>query len=401
MSDKLDWLNQHVVLFLHDSVAEAAEAEQLSLSTELEKISRIFPRSEEFLEELDRQEKYKEACSFLGYNMHRRASVWWAYLCTVDLMLELKIKPAEKRDISDIGKPRPLHIPDWAKEPEKAEDPAAAEKLKNDIADMDKSVAELDEAIKQIVPQEILDTVDEIKDIFWGELRKEYGKDPEELMKDLASQDPRQKVEVDFENSPMTKAAEELHARIEQTRQKTIRQIKEALGTPDTVKINAEKSSAIDAVYAYIVSPDETNAADCLAAGNKIPDQPEGLLALCAFWSFGNMSPLGENVVKTPAGLFGNGICSLLLMLALSEGGTCEFAERFKKYCRIGFMTAIGRSNWTESVKNNMAPHKELLQSNEIKALQEIFASDDSGDSPDGMNFNPGDAGPAVSRFRG
>ena len=59
MSDKLDWLNQHVVLFLHDSVAEAAEAEQLSLSTELEKISRIFPRSEEFLEELDRQEKYK------------------------------------------------------------------------------------------------------------------------------------------------------------------------------------------------------------------------------------------------------------------------------------------------------------------------------------------------------
>ena len=28
MSDKLDWLNQHVVLFLHDSVAEAAEAEQ-------------------------------------------------------------------------------------------------------------------------------------------------------------------------------------------------------------------------------------------------------------------------------------------------------------------------------------------------------------------------------------
>lgn len=61
----------------------------------------------------------------------------------------------------------------------------------------------------------------------------------------------------------------------------------------------------------------------------------------------------------------------------------------FKKYYRIGFMTAIGRSNWTESVKNNMAPHKELLQSNEIKALQEIFASDDSGDSPDGMNFNP------------
>ena len=27
MSDKLDWLNQHVVLFLHDSVAEAATAD--------------------------------------------------------------------------------------------------------------------------------------------------------------------------------------------------------------------------------------------------------------------------------------------------------------------------------------------------------------------------------------
>lgn len=118
----------------------------------------------------------------------------------------------------------------------------------------------------------------------------------------------------------------------------------------------ARKASALDAVYRYVVSPDDDNASVCLDIGNLLPDEPEGLLSLCAFWSYGNLAP-GKNVVKTPAGMFANGLNGLLLMCALKEGGVLTPKQRYEQYYNLGYAVASGADNWGESVEMSEIPH--------------------------------------------
>ena len=120
------------------------------------------------------------------------------------------------------------------------------------------------------------------------------------------------------------------------------------------------RADGLTRTYAYVISPDETNAKLCMDIGTQAPDQPAGLLAACAFWSFGDLAPGSKMIVPTPAGMLGNGINSLLLMLALSQGGERDFKQRFARYYELGYDVAIGANNWSLSVEHNEPPHRQL-----------------------------------------
>lgn len=356
MSDKLDWLDHHAVLFLHPTVDETEHEEKYELSSELSKLAKVFPDSESYLEQLVIRRDYGEACRFLAYNMHRRAAIWWGYRCVVDLMNELKKNPAQPRDIADIGKPRPFSIPDWAKEdPNTPEIPF--DEIKNQI---DKAMADLKAQIDKTIDPRVRKLVDEVVEMFDEELRNKYGKTLKDCLNDAMEASAREKdiTSIIDKNSPLFKAEAELRAQLEQVRTEAAETIKSVLPKQDPEKKAKQKKAAMDAVYAYLVSPDDENARLCLDAGNVIPDMPEGLLALSAFWSYGNLAPGMPNIIKTPAGMMANGLNGLMMMSALQSGGELRPKERFEKYYNLGYQVLIGADNWGNSVEEHRPPHK-------------------------------------------
>lgn len=112
MPDNLKWLNRHTVLLEHPLVEEVVRQENLQLSTPLQRMAQQHENAEDFLAALEQEQNYKDACTFLAYDLHRRAAVWWGYLCVLDLLDELKQAPAKSVDIADIAKPRTLKVPD-------------------------------------------------------------------------------------------------------------------------------------------------------------------------------------------------------------------------------------------------------------------------------------------------
>ncbi len=369
MSDKLDWREHHVVLFLHRTVQETVEQEHYELSTELEKLAKEYSDSETFLEQLILRKDYKEACRFLCYNLHHRAAEWWGYRCVVCLLEELKQAPAKVRDISEIGKPKPFVIPDWAKEP-----PILGDNT-DYFAEIQNSIAKLRNDVQSLFDKDVLDFMGEVKGIFDEEQRKRYGMTLDELLQQAMNvyqgDDSPSRVDP---NSPIFKAESDLKSQVEAVRTQTVDTIKSVLPPKDEKKQNTRKASALDAVYRYVVSPDDDNASVCLDIGNLLPDEPEGMLSLCAFWSYGNLAP-GKNVVKTPAGMFANGLNGLLLMCALKEGGVLNPKQRYEQYYNLGYAVASGADNWGESVELSEIPHdaepKILTSSQEVQKQPE------------------------------
>lgn len=392
MSDKLEWMNRHVVLFLHRDVKDVVSIEQYKQTTELEELSEKLPQSEPYLHALEEQSRFKDACNFIAYNLHRRAAAWWGYLCVVDLLKELKQSPAKPRDIEDIGKPRPLHVPDWAKMPE----PPKPEDYSKELAEMQKASEELKNAVKNNIPQDIQDTVQEAIKIVCQPFVDKFGTTPFEALERFCNNYKGENIVID-ENSPIFKARDELNAKIEEARKAAIDKIKKALPPVDHVKINKYKAACLDNLYKYIVAPDHVNAAGCLNAGNQLADKPEGLASLVGFWSFGNMSTDKKMVVKTPPGLMANGLTGLLLMCALAEGGTKSFDERYKTYYDIGYSVCSGANNWGDWVAVNKIPHKEL-NDYEPPRLSPLGKRDDTEVKPAEKKDREH---PAVERFRG
>ncbi len=362
VSNQLDWMNKHLVLLQHPTVLETVQEETYPASTEQLELAEKFPSSEDFVHELDRLGEYKDACCFLAYDLHKRAAVWWAYLCVLDLLSELKKAPHKPRSIDDIGKPKPFNIPDWAKGPKMPEPRNVEAELDKFHAYQKEAWAAHEERIKVVDP-EIRQEFEEGLAIVNSEIKKVHGVDIFELFNMAADKLIRSQGNdyiLDIENSPITKAEKELKDKIEKVRTDTIAKVKAALPKVDIKARTRNKGSALDFTYSYIVSPDEVNADRCLQIGNKITDTPEGMLALVAFWSFGDLAPKGDTVVKTPAGLMANGLNNLLLMLSLAEGGEKTLEQRFETYFRLGFEVATGKNNWTPSVKEGKAPHSEL-----------------------------------------
>lgn len=369
MSDKLDWLNEHFVLFKHPRVVDVVANENYKIPFEQQELANNNPQSEDFVKALSEAGLYKEACEFLSYNMHNRSLVWWGYCCVLSMEKEHLICPIEERDIADIGKPKPFEIPEWAKEIE--EDGEISPETQ---AEIDKAINELKataEEAKKRVPPEIMEMFEEAKKIVYDEIRAEIGMDPEEMLQAAVENFKKQKDFdiIDYENSPIFKAEKELKAKIEKMRQETVDTIKSAVPKKPKEQIKIESTNAMNATYSYIVAPNDINAKQCLDLGNLCPDVPEGLLSLVAFWSYGNMMPGTDNVIKTPPGLASNGFNSLLNMLALQQGGTRKYKERLEHYFEIGKQVGFGRNNWSLFLANKQAPHEVIAQDDSFVGL--------------------------------
>ena len=190
MADKLEWLNKHFVLFRHRTLREAVEKEKYKLRPDLEQFSSEDMTSEDFLFALQEAGKYKEACDFLAYVLHRRAAVWWGYRCLLSLNGELNENPASERDIADIGAPKEMPVPEWAKMPSPEEENAAAEadyaKTSEQLAKikerLDKAIAEA----KKKIPPEVQAVWDKAYGAVNEEFRKKYGVTMEGLLQKLS-----------------------------------------------------------------------------------------------------------------------------------------------------------------------------------------------------------------------
>ena len=401
MSDKLDWRERHAVLFLHPTVQEVVDNEMLELSSDLSELAASFPESNEFLEQLVLRKNYKEACRFLCYNMHRRAAIWWAYRCVVDLGHEVALSPFKPRDIADIGKPKPFNIPDWAKMPEDIEKISLPD-LKKQVDD---TIANFKAEIQKIIDPDVIKLVDEVKAIFDDAQRERYGKTLEDLLNEyietFKDRDNDSPTYIDM-NSPLFQAEAKLREDVEKMRQDTVETIKSVLPDPDVKMITKRQANALDRVYAYVVSPDNDNAQQCLEIGNKIPDQPEGLLAMSAYWSFGNLSSDKNNVVKTPAGLMANGLNGLMMMCALKQGGDLKPKQRFEKYYNLGYGVLIGSDNWGDSVEKMQAPHRDgtlLDAEKEPEKKVELPGNAEQKEQP--SKPQPSAPIPSLNRFKG
>ncbi|MDR0556805.1 MAG: hypothetical protein LBG43_02895 [Treponema sp.] len=141
--------------------------------------------------------------------------------------------------------------------------------------------------------------------------------------------------------------------------------------------------SASDGQYyllGYIPSDSEVR-------NNFLTNQPGGLLALTAFWSFGNLMPAGDQVIPPPPGLASNGLTQTLLLCALSPGGVRKVKERYAEYFRLGVDVLTGTDNWEASLADSRMPHERLPDPDWTKASDKSAAEwqDEAGiaESPD------------------
>ena len=375
MSDNLEWRNRHGVLYRHQTVQDAVEKEKYKLTSDLEPFVTMNPmRSEDYVTALMAAGRHKEVCEFLPYALHRRAAVWWAYSSLVTLMEEQDANPPVERDIADIGKPKPMTVPEWAKMPDlegmKAkENAAAADVIRELYAPFEKLIAD----VRAAVPPEDLKLWDDCYAGVDKAFKDKHGVTMMELVRKAAEKDAGPDYTFD-KNSPIYKEVSALKAQLEQVRQETVAHIKSVMPKVDLKRQKKLRDDAMQAVYRWVVSPDEVNTKLAFDIGNECTDQPAGLLALAASWSFGDMNPDGKVTVPTPAGLAANGVSQVLLKAALAKGGTRKTPERFRLYAELGVEVSLGKHNWAESVEEGQSPHERPFASPDAN-------SDGKGDS--------------------
>jgi hypothetical protein len=296
--------------------------------------------------------RYKCACELLAYIAHRRAAVWWVYRCVSSLAEELAINPAEERDIADIGVNMEPDVPDFAK----VKPPTASpEDIANMQAEMAKAEAEY-QNMRKLADPEMLKLVEDGIEVAFQQFKSVHGIHPMDLIKKIAERMKEEPYPID-PDSPIFKEAAKLKAQLAAVQKETVETIKSVI--PPKVPAHEKKlrDNALSAVYRWIVAPDEVNSQKCLDIGNECPGTPAGLLSLSAFWAYGNLMPMGEQVVPTPAGLAVNGLCQTLLLCVLHPGGTRTLKERYEWYFNVGVDVLSGKDTWGESLTEGVAPH--------------------------------------------
>lgn len=401
MADDLSWLNQHELLHLHAQVAEVVSQEQLKLTTAQQQLAQRYPLSTDYLAALSAQSEYKDACTFLAYNLHHRMAVWWGYRCVVDVLTEILHKPAPVKDLSDVAKPRPMKLPPFVAEMQQqaAQELAVDPKVMEQLGAAQARLKEIEQQLRQIIPAPLFDFADQALAEQNAKFRSIHGMEPMELLNSLINQ----AVELEAEekrtgmsgridpNSPIFAATQEIEAKVEKIRQETVALVKSALPAVDTEQQTKDKAACLDAVFAYIAAPDEVNAQRLLELGNKIPDKIEGLLSLVAFWSFGDLVPQGKQVIPTPAGLMSNGLNCLLLSCALQQGGVFNFAQRFQRYYEFGYECLLGKSNWAPYVARGVSLHQERIA--QIMQSLGVAPQQQATPTPDAAAANAGALG--------
>lgn len=394
MSDNLEWMNRHAVLLREPQWAGIAARENYKIRPDLQPLFDAHPDSMELLDAMAEKKLYREGCEFIARMLHRRAAVWWGYCCLLDLFEEreeAKRLPAEinpvRKMVIDIAKRIGINIPEQPGSLENIDSLGKApkldyEKLLKDYepppqdntainaasASVKKEVDRLESLIPSSVKTKIADCREKIVNGFV----KRYGATPEAILaekKDLAA-----KSFVNYKvhrfDSPELKPILGLPDQIESMRQGIVNQIKGAFpekypATPEAkllLEASAKKKSdaAVQAVWRWIVSPDERNTTLAMEAGNGAPGTPEGILAYTAAWSFGDLAPEGKMLVPVPPELPGTGLNSVLLMLALDKGGSRKMPERYECYFKMGMDVVFGKNLWPESVSEKLSPHAQL-----------------------------------------
>ena len=354
MADKLDWMNKHLIVIRYVTLKEVIEKESYKIRPDLEELFKDVHGTEEMIYKFADLERYKSAVELMAYVAHKRAAVWWGYRCVLSLMEELKINPAEERDISDIGANLEPEVPDWAKE----EPPQASPEQ---IADVQAQLAQAQadyEKMRAANDPRMLKYVEDLMGLVMGEFRAAHGTDPMDLIKQLGEKIKQDPQPID-PNSPIFVETAKLKAEIGAMQKETVDTIKSVI--PPKVPEHQKKlqDNALSAVFRWVAAPDGENSQKCLNVGNECVETPAGLLSLSAFWAFGDLMPLGEHTVPTPPGLAANGLCQVFLLCSLHPGGTRKLKERYEEYFNLGMEVLTGADNWEPYLAAGKAPHEE------------------------------------------
>lgn len=387
MADKLEWLNRHFVLLRHKTWQEAVQKENYKIRPDLMPIFEQYSLSAEILFEMKEQGRFAEGCEFLAYVLHRRVAVWWGYLSLLSLQKELKECPerspfspeqekllAELKQIPGIPEIPPMTIDnigklpdiDWKKELEFSPLPPQDNSGINAAADALKAQTA---RLKAAVPGWLNDFFAERKAETVKAFQTEYGITPDAQLSaavEKAKEGPLT-YKINRADSPRIRQILAVKDANEAQRQAILAQIKSNFPekfppTPESAILFAAREKkiredALDAVYGWIAAPDEGNTQKAFEAGNAAAGTPEGLLANTAFWSFGNLAPNAKTMVQTPPGLAATGLKSVLLMLALTPGGTRSKEERYAHYFNLGTEAAYGANLWASRLEGVRFPH--------------------------------------------
>ena len=389
-------MNRHAVLLREPQWANIAARENYKIRPDLKPLFDAHPDSLELLDAMAAEGLHREGCEFIARMTHRRAAVWWGYCCLLDLFeerkavesgaakrepdeIELMVKEAaEQFGIKMPPKPKGLEdIDNFCKMPD-----VDCEKMLVNYQPPPQDRSAIDAAaaavraktaqLESLVPPPI-------RDLYAASHRKgeamaaaTLGQTPadalDEAIKNLAFGPVTCKL--DRLNSPNVQKVLRIMDILETKRQGIIAQMKAAFSekypaTPEAkllleADVKARSDNAVQAVWRWIVSPDERNTALAMEAGNDSAGTPEGLLAFTAAWSFGDLAPEGKTTVPVPPELPGTGLNSALLMMALDQGGHLKMPERYERYFNMGMDVVFGKNLWPDAVGEELSPHAEL-----------------------------------------
>ncbi len=366
MSDKLDWLNEHFVLLKYQTLQEVVDNVKYKIPFEFKELAQSKPKSEEYLKHLFSIEDFAHAAEFMAYNIHPRSLSWWGYCCSLSLREELRKNPpkqdlfSEEDSEEDQGHPLGMEMP-------KVDEEISAEEP--DFSKLDEKIAQMQQQAQELIsllPSGVWDEYLQMKEQFYGIAKKELGKDPREMLNEAIAQ-AKEFMKEELESGDTTQESEyihnlskELQTRIDKINADTMAQLKAGIKIKSPAEVSKDTQDAMDAAFQEIIAPTPENAKLCLDIGNKCADTPEGLLAMLCFWCYGDLSPEGEMVIKTPPELPATGLYSLLVKSASNPGGTRKIKERMKLYSYIGREICFGVNNWSAFMNQQDAPHNKI-----------------------------------------
>lgn len=404
MADKLEWMNRHSVLLRDTLWHPVAERENYRIRPDLKPLFEAHPESMELLEAFRQKGLFRDGCEFIARMLHRRAAVWWGYICLLSLLEELQNaeQPPENPHAAELRQQlkktgvtlpalegNPTDIDNMAKMPdfdlkELASFPALPPEDPSGIAAASAKMKEKTNALTGLIPAPVRDFYQQKREALRQLTRQRFGTTAEarfQTAKQTAETSPLT-YRINRTDTPEMEAFLRLREAIETQRQAVAAQVKAALPQkyPATPEVSLQmmtdrkkrSDAAVQAVYRWVAAPDEVNSRLALECGNQAPGTPEGMLAYTAFWSFGDMAPEGKIIVPTPPELPGTGLNSALLMMAMSPGGTRKAPERYEIYFSLGMEVVLARNLWPDALTEQNAPHEAITGKSNPDSSQNI-----------------------------
>ncbi len=347
MSDQLKWMNQHMVLLKYRTIGELVTSGGYKLPPKYADTVQNDLFVADFIKQLVDAGAVRQAINVLAYGIHRRAGVWWGLCCMRDLAEELKegtLRQAEqeKKAREEQEKAAAAQAEEAKKKAEKeaALEKEAEERWKKLEKEAAATMAKLQEVKSKFTDEQkkiYADVMQKVDD----ECVKVTGMPLQDFIRSMAGKEtevPPKPEAAPKAPPPKPEAAPKAPQEADDGDQELPPEMRQAL-----------KEKALAAVNSWVMDPTAEHSVQAEKIAELISDEPEGMLARTAFWSFGNLSvaePDGTNV-PVPPGLAGNGLRTALLMAMLTEGGTRSPAERAEKYLAIGSEVVCGKNNWT------------------------------------------------------